>query len=437
MLGSFALYLVPLVGPHAAWPLGAVLYRELTHGGDRDLWWRVTDVALALATQVGVWLLLRWSLRGSLARLSVWLGAIPAIAAGLNVAYLVAIPSYFLIEPDTAPERRDWVEHCVVPGVALMPVRTPARQPVGGVRQWWVQRPNAGYALLRLPDCSLADARLPRPTVQSGGRVDFLLGLQFAAHGGAATLERFDTGTQRQSWWVLADPEAPLMPLPSPADAEGAPILSNAADAVAWMQRVAGSAPPVERRVAVRPIGSSPTMAAVDIEMAPFGPASYSLLELDTLAREITLWRDDGPLVVGFDGTRHDRPFSPREIRPAAGTYLRHADVGWVAWDAYQDTAPYRLEWSLAAGAGTHRTNKGRSIIAAAVDPTGAFIAISESTTLSIGTARDVVYVLRASDGTDAFRAYLPRYSRSPVVFFEGGLFAYSDLDGIHVLRMP
>jgi hypothetical protein len=47
------------------------------------------------------------------------------------------------------------------------------------------------------------------------------------------------------------------------------------------------------------------------------------------------------------------------------------------------------LMWSLAAGSGTVRTNKGRSITSAAVDPPGTLIAVSETTMLNIGSARD------------------------------------------------
>ena len=73
----------------------------------------------------------------------------------------------------------------------------------------------------------------------------------------------------------------------------------------------------------------------------------------------------------------------------------------------------------------------------AAVDPTGSYIAISETTTLSIGNAKDVVYVLRTEDGAAVFRRYLPRYSRSTLVFFEGGFFGYSDPEGTHILKIP
>ena len=96
----------------------------------------------------------------------------------------------------------------------------------------------------------------------------------------------------------------------------------------------------------------------------------------------------------------------------------------------------YQIAWSLAAGSGTHAANRGRSITAAAVDPSGTLIAVSETTTLNIGSAPDVLYVIRARDGTDVFRKYLPRFARSPVVFFEGGHFGYSDLSGTHVLNV-
>ena len=128
--------------------------------------------------------------------------------------------------------------------------------------------------------------------------------------------------------------------------------------------------------------------------------------------------------------------FEPGDIRAESSTYLRVGD-GWVAWDAYREDGPYQIGWSLAAGSGRHQTNAGRSVTSAAVDPTGSYIAISETTTLSIGNARDVVYVLRTDDGTVVFRRYLPRYSRSEVVFFDGGLFGYSDLDGTHILKIP
>lgn len=436
LVGSLAVYLVPLVGPHAVWLLGEYLFQELAHAGDREPLWLVADLSLALSAQAVAGLLLAWSVRGSALRWLTWIPAVPMLLVGLNAAYLVTIPSYFLIEPDTTAEMGGWEEQCFVPKVSLLSVRMPVNQPITGAREWWTQRPDARYALLRLPDCVLVDARLPVPTVQAGGGVDFMLGLQFSSAGGAAIFERLIPSTSERTWWLLTSPTSSLTPVEQPELVEGAPILSDAADAVAWVQRVAGSPPPVLERVIVRTRSSSSGADSIAIELAPFGSASYTLVGVDTVSREAILWRNDEPLVVGFDGQKRNASFVRNSIRPQATTYLRHRD-GSVAWDAYRDHGAYQLAWSLAGASGTHRANKGRSITSAAVDPSGRLIAVSETTTLNIGSARDVVYIVRTGDGAVAFRLYLPRYARSQVVFFDDGLFGYSDLAGTHVLKIP
>ena len=113
------------------------------------------------------------------------------------------------------------------------------------------------------------------------------------------------------------------------------------------------------------------------------------LLDVDAEARAVLLWRDDRPLIVGFDGERRPVSFDPGDIRAQSSTYLRVGN-GWVAWDAYKEDGPYQIGWSLDSGSGRHRTNAGRSVTSAAVDPTGSYIAISETTTLSVGNAKDV-----------------------------------------------
>ena len=436
IVGSFAVYLVPLVGPHAIWFVGESLLQGLESPGERDPGWLAANVALVLAAQVGVGLLLAWSLRGSLARLLTWIPAIPALTAGLNAAYLVAIPSYFLIEPDTLPELSAWEEHCFVADAGLMPVRTTVNQPASGVHEWWMQRPDGRYTLLRLPDCALADASLPVSGVQAGGRASFTLGFQFSAPGGAATLQRFVPGTSDQSWWLLPAPSAALAAIEQPDVVEAAPILSDAADAIAWVERLERASPPFSSRVVVCALQRASCADRTEIDLTPLGAASYALLGVDTIRNEVVLWRDRQPILVGFDGERRDLRFTPGSVQPQGSTYIRTVD-GWVAWDAYREDGPYQLAWTLTAGAGTHRTNNGRGITSAAVDPAGSLLAVSETTNLSIGAARDVVYVIRARDAADVFRVYLPRYSRSQVVFFAGGFFAYSDVTGTHVLKIP
>lgn len=434
--GSFGVYLLPLVGPHGVWLFGEALFGELTAAhGRREPAWIAADIALGLGLQAAVTLWLAWWMRGGWRRTLIWPIAIPLLFFVLQYGYLAAIPSRFLIEPDTAVERQEWEEHCVIQDAWLMSVRTPVSVSEQEVHDWWIQRSDGRYALLRVPSCAAADARLPQPAMEPGGKVDFMLSFQFAIADGSAIIERLDTATARRSWWLLSEPDGWLDRLPVPDQPDSVPILSNRGDAIAWIEPIAGTGPPVLKRVRTQSIRSGPALN-VTIDLAPLGPALYVLLEVDTAARELTLWQDEGSLIIGFDGNprRRSAPTSP--LRPQATTYQRDRD-GWLAWDAYQDEAAYQVSWSTPAGSGRNRVPKGRAITGAAFDPSGRFIAVSTTTTLSIGRTPDAVYVLRAKDGTEAFRRYLPRYTRSSVVFFDGGLFGYSEGGRTHVLRLP
>jgi hypothetical protein len=435
LLGSFGVYFIPLIGPHAAWFLGESLVASVS--GDRSPAWMAADISVALTSQIAVGLALYWSLGGGWVRKSIWLGIIPLTMA-LNVAYLAAIPALFLIEADTANEMNGWAEHCFVRAVALRPVRWSAIRTGQGVRAWWAARsPDGRDTLLRMPECMTTDAVLPTAGTSAEGYLDFFLSLQSASPDGVAIVEQMDRRSTQRTWWTLTDPLSPLQRLAQSSEtSQTPPIISRRGDAVAYVVTVAGSGPPVVNQVLVRKATSASAAVEADIELAPLGPASYVLLDVDADAREILLWRGDQPLIVRFDGQTRPLSFEPGDIRAQSSTYLRVGD-GWVAWDAYKEDGPYQIGWSLAGGSGRHRTNAGRSVTSAAVDPTGSYIAISETTTLSIGNARDVVYVLRTDNGAVVFRRYLPRYSRSEVVFFEGGFLGYSDLDGTHILKIP
>ena len=435
LLGSFGVYFIPLIGPHAAWFLGESLVASVR--GDRTVAWMAADIAVALLSQIAVGLALYWSLRGSWARKIIWLGIIP-LTMTLNVAYLSAIPAFFLIEADTASEMNTWAEHCLVRAVELRPVRSSAVQAARGARTRWAARPPDGRdTLLRVPECVTTDAVLPTAGKSPEGYLDFFISLQSASPDGVAIVEQTDRRSTQRTWWTLTNPGAPLQRLAeSSAMFQTPPIISRRGDAVAYVTTVPGSGPPVLSQVLVRKATPGSPAVEVDIDLSPFGPASYVLLDVDADAQEVLLWRDDRPLIVSFDGQSRSVSFEPGDIRAQSSTYVRVGD-GWVAWDAYKEDGPYQIGWSLAHGSGRHRTNAGRSVTSAAVDPTGSYIAVSETTTLSIGNARDVVYVLRTEDGAVVFRRYLPRYSRSEVVFFEGGFFAYSDLEGTHISKIP
>ena len=435
LLGSFGVYVIPLIGPHAVWFLGESLVASVR--GDRSVAWMAADVAVALTAQIAAGLALYWSLGGSWARKIIWLGIIPLTMA-LNVAYLSVIPAFFLIETDSAREMNTWAEHCFVRAVALRPVRSSAVQAGQGARAWWAARsPDGRDTLLRVPECLTTDAVLPVAGKSPEGHLDFFISLQFASPDGVAIVEQMDRRSTRRTWWTLTDPAATLRRLAESSDAyQTPPIISRSGDAVAYLTTVPGSGPPVLSQVLVRKATPGLVVVETDIDLAPLGPASYVLLDVDAEAREVLLWRNERPLIVSFDGQTRPVSFEPDDIHAQSSTYFLMGD-GWVAWDAYKEDGPYQIGWSLGGRSGRHRTNAGRSVTSAVVDPTGSYIAISETTTLSIGNARDVVYVLRTKDGADVFRRYLPRYSRSHVVFFDGGFLGYSDLEGTHILKTP
>ena len=125
MIGSFGVYGIPLVGPHAAWFLGESLLQGF--GSNSQVAWMAANVAVAVAAQVLAGFVLYWSLGGGWVRKMAWLGVIPLTAA-LNVAYMSAIPAFFLIEADTAA-RNPWTEHCFVRGAELQPVERRSHKP--------------------------------------------------------------------------------------------------------------------------------------------------------------------------------------------------------------------------------------------------------------------------------------------------------------------
>lgn len=431
---SFVVYVTPLAGPHAVWLLGETLISGLTRGaGGRSGAWVATEIAVALGAQAIAAALLAWCLRGRGMRLLVLVPAFPIMMAGLEYVYLVAIPTRFLIEGETTPERLDLVERCVVPDASLISVRTPVNLPAQRFREWWAQRSDGRYVTVSIPGCESIAPKLPQPTVQAGGHADFLLAPIYAVRG-STLFERTDVAAGTRSWWRLSDGGARFERLPVPDTQIDAPVLSNDGTALAWIETLPARDAPAAHRLHLRSVRSA--RSDTTISMAALPPASYVIVEYDRASGEIGLWNDGRLTTIDRSGAlvRQSAPVAP--IRPQAGTYLRSGD-GWLAWDAYRDADPYWLAWSTAAGAGRRRVPLGRSVTSAAVDDSGQFIAVSTTTTVSLGAVRDAVYVFDARDDSEVFRRYLPTYTRSTVAFFDGGWFAYSDLAGTHVLGMP
>ena len=71
-IGSFGLYAIPLVGPHASWFLGQSLLQGFR--SNPQIAWMATNVAVAVAAQVLAGVVLYWSLGGGWVRKVAWLG---------------------------------------------------------------------------------------------------------------------------------------------------------------------------------------------------------------------------------------------------------------------------------------------------------------------------------------------------------------------------
>jgi hypothetical protein len=435
---SFSVYLIPLFGPHAVWLLGETLFQGEARKSPQ---WMTANCAVALLLQLLAAGFFYWFFQKPAWRRGIpLLFAFPFVFLTLEWVYLVAIPTRFLEEPDTAPETASWPLICTAPGVNQINLRTAS--------ELWVRfnaAPNT-YAVLTMPGCRLATVNLPQPAFTRGKGVDFSIDLTSVAPGGRAIAQKYQNqkyqnNEARQSWWLTPGTPPPndaaLLPLEPPAGHaanSGAPILSTDGQWVAWLEAIPNTGPPVLNRVFLRPRDAGEHEKIVDL--SALGPASYSLQKLDMESRELMLWKTDRLVSIGFDGTLKKEFSRPAAARPQQSTYLEMGEY-WLAWDAYRENGPYLVEWSLPSGSGTHRVPLGRTIHSAAADAAGKRIAVSVGTSLSIGDARDAVYVLSATDGREIFRKYLPRYSRSPVAFLDHDFLAYSDPSGVRVLRVP
>jgi hypothetical protein len=420
---SFAVYLIPLVGPHTFAFLGEVLF----HGMDRSQRsWVVADIAAALIMQAVAFAVFYLYFQKRNLPSLVLLGlSILTFLVVSQFIFTVWIPSLFLIEKDTALDIGEWPPICSASDAWISSAPMPYRAAGESIPEVLIQNSKGGYAIMSIPGCTVTPLALPQPTLQSDGRVDLMLGIDYAVPGAAVLFNKMDTRTSAQAWIVAKPATGELIPVETPQRI--VKILSDDGDWISWIEL---------EQIVIRNIrniaGSKPE---VRVDLSPFGTATYVLANIDISNGDIALWRNDELMVLGIDGQVRSRLPIPADVEIQPNTFQRLGD-GWVAWDAYRDQDPYRVAWSLPGGAGHHHVPRGRLINSAAVSPSGDLIAISVSTALNIGDIQDAIYVLRAGDGKEVFRRYLPRYTRTQVLFPDKDLFAYSADNKTLLLRV-
>src|SRR4029078_6827976 len=99
---SFAVYFIPLVGPHALFFVHETIWRQLRGSAH----WAAGDLGVAIALQLGAFAIFYWLCRrrgGVLPILAVLVYGAAATVLSQYV-YMLWLPSHFLIEAETAPE---------------------------------------------------------------------------------------------------------------------------------------------------------------------------------------------------------------------------------------------------------------------------------------------------------------------------------------------
>jgi hypothetical protein len=441
LLASFAVYLMPIIGPHAFWLLGEHLWMGLTHGGHgRSVGWVVMEWGLAVALQIVAGALWYWFFaRPKWWRLLPFVVCVPVFFMVIEWAYLVAIPSRFLIEQDTAPESGEWKSVCTIPDMSLAPVRSAPDLLLERAGQAWLTGTGMNvFAVLEMPGCRTTPVEL-----QDAGTS---YTQQYMLPGGRCLFGTWDNKAGQNHWWFRDGTGNAPQPLPRPPanPKHSAPILSTDGNWVAWLEYIPGvTVTPLPQRVVIRSLHDDREHL---VNMPPPGRSEFVLLGVNMDAEELTFYeheyttRQNSLMVIDFDGAHRGQPLVAEGVDPQATTFLR-VGQGWVAWDAYRENGPYRVAWSLPNGRGTHQVLKGRGITAVAFNPSGTYVAISTTTALNIGNIKDAVYVLRTTDGKEVWRRYQPTYARSPVAFLGDKFFAYTDWDGTHtavqVLKTP
>jgi len=437
-VASLGVYLIPVIGPHALWLLGEHLYSGVARSGpEHPLAWTAVEWALAISLQAVAGTLSYWFFaRPRWWRLLPLAACVPIFFVLVEWAYLLAIPSRFLIEQDTAPESGDWKSVCAVADMSLATVRSAPDVSLEHAGEAWLSGTGVNdYTVLAMPGCRKYAVELSHASPSTT--------LPFVLPGGRCLFNTWDNKTAQTHWWFYDTSSRPLRHPPADPN-RVAPILSNDGNWVAWLEYVPGvTVPPLPQRVVIRSLRDDRERL---VSLPPPGRSDFVLLSANMDAEELTFYehdyasRESSLTMLGLDGAQRGQPIVASGVDPQATTFLR-ADTGWVAWDAYRETEPYRVAWSLPKGNGTHRVPKGRGITAVAVSPGGTYVAVSTSTSLNIGHIQDAVYVLRVSDGKTLWRRNLPTYARSSVAFLGENLFAYTDWDGTHatvrVLQIP
>ncbi len=409
LIASFSVYLIPLATAHVVLVWGWAVFVEFFAGGGKpEPLWLAGEAVLAVALQGSAFILFVWIFSGRGWRWIVLVPAVPVFGVALNYAYFVALPSYFLIETETAREVGDWPVACRIADATLLQLREPAAPDLARAQEAWIGPAAAPgtWKLLTGTDCQIEKTAHSRP---SGGG-----SLIAVAAGGAALFTALEGDPQVTHYWHLDPVSGAATELTPPPDSRYWSLeLSRDGKAVGWIEN-RRSGQNWERRLKTREVASGRER---DVLLQSLDLGGPEILALDGFEGGVMVSIYPGR-VIGFDaeGNQAWGPIDTGEIKHVGRNFVRIGD-GWVAWETYRDKGRVRLVWDLPQGSGRREVPKGSGITDLAVSPDGELIAVSTSTNLNIGDVRDSLFVLRTRDGAEVYRHYFRRYTRTRMAF--------------------
>ncbi len=232
LIASFSVYLLPLATAHIVMVWGWAVFAEFFAGrGDREPLWLAADAVLAVALQGAAFILFVWIFSGRGWRWLLLVPAAPIFLTVLNYAYFITLPSYFLIEAQTAQEAGDWPVACRVENATLLQARKPVTLDLARAQEAWIA-PSAApgtWKLLTGPDCQVEETAHSRPSERGS--------LVAVAAGGAALFTALEGNPAVTRYWHLDPVSGTATELTPPEEARYWVLtLSRDGRAVGWIE---------------------------------------------------------------------------------------------------------------------------------------------------------------------------------------------------------
>jgi hypothetical protein len=406
-------------GPHGAWGGG---FEWLIYAIAFLAWWGVIDVCLRCVFPR------RLHVVGAL--------AVPVAWYGLVATAMFVVPRFRAINADPIPERTDLQEVCRIDGKLLTPLGTgPGNHVIVGeaARVALLGDSNQKYWLLHSPECTLQEAKLPPITAPNQiealtNRGEILFGT--TVNGPALGYVLLDAPTGKST-------TGSRMPQPEQGP-PNFPHFSSDGRWGAWLARPAAGKEEVQSATVERleaGFGFSP--------QALRGEGVYRVIDvvvggqgilLEHYPREYLLVDSAGSLIWAF------RPDDG--VLPTGDAIRLSADgKAYLAWDRSREEGRHVLQWRTNGPLVRKELPEHSKVFSAAVSSDWRWIAASSNANTKAGRGIDSVTVW-SWDGTPRFHKRLKDDARTPVVFLDGNLFAYTEVDqqwhwGTRVLRLP